>query len=158
MDGAIRAMLAVARAAHSDEPRCEAGYVLETLAAEAATHATVTVECERPTAPLWLAAPQGLVIAALSPLVENATRHAVHNVSLGAARSGRRVVLTVTDDGPGVTAEDLPRIFQPGHSNSGHDGAGLGLALSRRLATSVGGEVRARPVGHGLFELELPEV
>ena len=47
------------------------------------------------------------------------------------------------------------RIFEPGHSTE-PDGSGLGLALSRRLAHSVGGEVDQRDGGHGHFVITIP--
>jgi C4-dicarboxylate-specific signal transduction histidine kinase len=68
-------------------------------------------------------------------------------VHLSARRDGRRVVLIVEDDGPGVAPECVEEIFR---------GKGLGLALARRLAGSVGGRVTAVATGHGRFELDLP--
>jgi signal transduction histidine kinase len=67
------------------------------------------------------------------------------------------VLLHVEDDGDGVDPEDREAIFTPGHT-SAPGGAGLGLALSRRLAHSVGGEVGERGNGHGHFVLSLPRV
>jgi signal transduction histidine kinase len=68
---------------------------------------------------------------------------------------GRRVVLHVVDDGGGVDPAHREMIFEPGHSTAS-EGAGLGLALARRLAHSVGGEVAEQGVGHGHFVLSLP--
>jgi signal transduction histidine kinase len=54
-----------------------------------------------------------------------------------------------------VPPGETDRIFEPGVSASG--GAGLGLALARRLARSCGGELVAHPgPGGGRFELRLP--
>lgn len=146
METAIRTMLQVARSSPDGEAHCDAGTVLETvLASTAAAQASVRVD--RPRQPLGIAAPQAVVCAALSPLVDNALRHAPGQVRLGARRDGRRVVLIVEDDGPGVAPESVEKIFR---------GAGLGLALARRLAGSVGGRVTAVATGHGRFELDLP--
>jgi signal transduction histidine kinase len=49
-------------------------------------------------------------------------------------------VIEVTDDGSGIAAEVLPRIFEP-HFSTRTSGSGLGLAISRRLVESWGGEV-----------------
>ena len=62
-------------------------------------------------------------------------------VAHGVAGSGTRaVVVTVVDDGGGIAAEVLPRIFEP-HFSTRTSGSGLGLAISRRLVESWGGEV-----------------
>ena len=64
-----------------------------------------------------------------------------------AAQNGRvRLAFIVDDTGPGVPAEARTRIFEEfGHADSSdavrHDGAGLGLAVVRKLATAMGGTV-----------------
>lgn len=156
MDGAIRTMLAVARAAHHDEQRCDAAEVLDAVVDRTQAPAQMTVLVERPGRPLWVGAPQAVVSGALSPVVENAVRHGRREVRLTARQRGRRIVITVRDDGPGVDADDLEAIFRPGRGGAHHDGAGLGLALARRLASSAGGQVTAVAAEHGLFELDLP--
>ena len=73
------------------------------------------------------------------------------------------VSLRVTDTGPGIPTERLDDIFEPfvqlGRSlSSGHEGAGLGLAISRDLARAMGGDVTVESVsGKGAtFTLRLP--
>ena len=69
------------------------------------------------------------------------------------------MVYAVEDDGPGVPAEEQERIFEPGARGAGSVGAGLGLALARRLAESVDGAVVAEPNGGGgRFLVRLPAV
>jgi signal transduction histidine kinase len=66
--------------------------------------------------------------------------------------------VTIDDDGPGVAPELVETVFEPGYTTGGaHGGAGLGLALSRRLARAAGGDVRcvASPAG-GSFRVFLP--
>jgi signal transduction histidine kinase len=69
----------------------------------------------------------------------------------------------VVDAGPGVAKEDAARIFEPWvRGRAAHDagvhGAGLGLAVSRRIVEAHGGDIEAVPgVGHGLFQLFLRE-
>jgi signal transduction histidine kinase len=70
-------------------------------------------------------------------------------------RDGRTVVISVLDDGPGVAPGDVDLVFEPGHTTRG-DGAGLGLALSRRMVRSVGGDVVARPGPGGRVEVRVP--
>jgi signal transduction histidine kinase len=147
METAIRTMLQVARSSPDGEARCDAGTVLATVLGSTAGQAHASVRVDDPRQPLGIAAPQAVVCAALSPLVDNAVRHAPGQVRLSARRDGRRVVLIVEDDGPGVAPEAVEEIFR---------GKGLGLALARRLAGSIGGRVTAVATGHGRFELDLP--
>lgn len=78
--------------------------------------------------------------------------------------ANRHLVVSVRDHGPGVAPEDRRRLFRA-FSKSAHEaassapGIGLGLALSRRLARDLGGELLFREPGEGpgaCFELRLP--
>ena len=77
------------------------------------------------------------------------------------ARDGA-IVVTVADDGPGVEPETRAVLFEPGVRSAGvngHRGAGLGLALARRLAKAIGGDVTLAPQAPGAgaqFEVRLP--
>ncbi|CAM5723204.1 Adaptive-response sensory-kinase SasA [Streptomyces alboniger] len=84
----------------------------------------------------------------VSPLLANALRYATSAVAVSAMQLPGGVRIDVTDDGPGVPEEFLDDLFQPGRRadpGDGHDGAGLGLPLARRLARTVGGEVSHDP-------------
>jgi len=76
---------------------------------------------------------------------------------------GRRAVVTVRDDGPGVPASEGRRLFRPFHKSAteaahSQPGVGLGLALSRRLAKALGGSLQLTNPGEpgAEFRLELP--
>ncbi len=96
----------------------------------------------------------------LHPVVENAVRYGRGEVRVRVARDGSSVLFAVDDNGPGVTTEEQDTIFEPavrgsaGRSTS--SGAGLGLALSRRLARAVSGDVEAQPGAGGHFVVRLP--
>ena len=68
-------------------------------------------------------------------------------------------VLIVADDGPGISGELLPRIFDA-YMTTRPGGSGVGLALVRDIAMRAGGTVRARSSeGEGSrFEVRLPRV
>ncbi|MCW2813982.1 MAG: hypothetical protein JWN84_1437 [Nocardioides sp.] len=99
--------------------------------------------------------PVALSVRAISPVLENARRLASRVVvSTGPSRPGY-VDLYIDDDGPGVPPEERESIFIPGRTTG--TGAGLGLALSRRVARSMGGDVRVDdgPL-HTRFVVTLP--
>jgi signal transduction histidine kinase len=79
-------------------------------------------------------------------------------------QSGDFLEIAVTDTGPGIRAEDLGRLFKEfvqleTTQAQSHEGAGLGLALTRRLVELHGGEIRAESEGPGrgsTFRVRLP--
>jgi signal transduction histidine kinase len=102
---------------------------------------------------------------ALTNVVENAVRHARTRVDVAVRRAAGdgAIVVEVADDGPGFAPADLPHVFEPlfrgdraRHANGA--GAGLGLAIARRLARAHGGDIAAenRPEGGARVTLTLP--
>ena len=102
-------------------------------------------------------------------LIDNAAKYAPSTddaiVSLAVNQVGTRVELHVRDRGPGVPPRERRRIFEPFAKSSRHaagtqPGVGLGLALCRRLARSLGGELELREPSDGQqgsdFVLTLP--
>jgi two-component system, OmpR family, sensor kinase len=104
-----------------------------------------------------VAADEQLVCRMLQPVVENACRYGRSSVAISIDRAGGTVTYTIRDDGPGVDADDVERIFEPGVRAQPGPGSGLGLPLARRLAESVGGVISARADdAGGVFTVELP--
>jgi two-component system phosphate regulon sensor histidine kinase PhoR len=87
-------------------------------------------------------------------LVENAIRYAGPGATftLSVLEEGDSVVLTGADDGPGVSEEDLPRLFERFYRSDrarASRGTGLGLAIVKHVIASAGGSAEAfnRPEG-----------
>ncbi|MFI9788244.1 sensor histidine kinase [Kitasatospora sp. NPDC051984] len=83
-------------------------------------------------------------------LLDNAARHAHGRVAVRLTVAGGWAHLTVEDDGPGIPAADRERVFERfvrlDDARDRHSGgAGLGLALVRTIAHSLGGTVAAKP-------------
>ncbi|MEU6140159.1 HAMP domain-containing sensor histidine kinase [Streptomyces sp. NPDC047081] len=111
--------------------------------------------------PLVAGVPPALLERIVSPLIANACRYARTRVTVRAERAPDGVRVEVVDDGPGVPASFTGQLFEPGRRadpGDGHGGAGLGLALARRLARSAGGEVTYDPghTGGARFVVSLP--
>ncbi|GAA3377463.1 HAMP domain-containing sensor histidine kinase [Streptomyces sannanensis] len=105
--------------------------------------------------------PAALLERIVSPLLDNALRHARSHVEVLASPRPGGVGVEVVDDGPGVPYSFTAQLFHPGRRadpGDGHDGAGLGLSLARRLARSAGGDVfyDARHTPGAKFVVSLP--
>ena len=108
-----------------------------------------------------------LVDQILSNLVDNAVKYASsapdRRIHLDVVPTGRWLTLNVRDHGPGLHPKVIRRLFRP-FSKSARDaaqsapGVGLGLALSRRLARTLGGDLRLLENGSlgACFSLTVP--
>jgi signal transduction histidine kinase len=116
-------------------------------------------------APEWVQADRQRLQQVLLNLLTNAIKYnragGKVTVSIDPS-SGGHLRLTVRDTGPGIAADKLDRLFTPfdrlGAEESGIEGNGLGLAISRRLVEAMDGEVGVESVeGEGsAFWVELP--
>jgi len=120
----------------------------------------VEVRCESAGDLCANAAPQDLERILLNLLGNSAKAMSAGGVVTIAARREERgesaqAVLTIEDDGPGIPADVLGRLFQPFTTTGG---TGLGLYLSREAARRLGGELTAenRPEGGARFMLRVP--
>lgn len=113
---------------------------------------------------LLVAADPDVIRRILANLLDNAARYGGPTVHIRVTTSGseREAVLDVADDGPGIAAADIERIFEPFYrvrADAGSpDGTGLGLALARSLAERDGGRltVESRLGAGSKFRLALP--
>jgi two-component system phosphate regulon sensor histidine kinase PhoR len=105
---------------------------------------------------------------ALRNLLENAANYAPEGgqIVLATVRRGDRILLTVSDRGPGIAVSDLPRVFErfyradKARARGSRDpgGTGLGLAIVKHLVGLHGGKVTAAnaPEGGAIFTVDLP--
>ena len=104
----------------------------------------------------------GRLIQLLSNLLGNATRFSPPNATIiiRAVRCSHGVEVSVKDSGPGIAAENVPRVFDrfwQGHGQS-HAGVGLGLAICKGIVDAHGGRIWVvSKVGRGTtFYFEIP--
>ena len=105
-----------------------------------------------------------LTAAALSHLLENAAQYAPPgspiDVTAGAATNG--LTIRVRDHGPGLSADDVPRVFERfyrGRQSASHTaGTGMGLSIASGLVAAQGGRVSAEnaPDGGAIFTIAVP--
>jgi signal transduction histidine kinase len=108
-----------------------------------------------PGGPLWTVGDPSALRRVLDNLVANAVRHAASKVELAASRAADRLVVTVTDDGPGIPAADRDRVFDrftrlDDARTRDAGGTGLGLAIVRELVRMHAGSVILSDAGPGL--------
>jgi two-component system sensor histidine kinase MprB len=149
--------------ARGEEPRADAEEVrLDVLVSEVGERR----RRRTPATPLWMELEPSIVTGvparlerAVGNLIDNAVKYSPPGEPVEVRlRAG---VLEVRDHGPGISAEDLPHIFDRfyrGAEARGQPGSGLGLAIVRQVAVQQGGSVTAEAAAGGgtLMRLELP--
>jgi signal transduction histidine kinase len=144
------------------------------LAALAGTAITLTVDVDGGARPVWLTGED--LTRVLVNLVRNASEAmpsggriqiALHELPASAGAVDV-LVLTVEDNGPGISEETLAKVFESGYTTRGKGTAaagswagshrGLGLAITRSIVEAAGGRILAcnRPECGARFEIELP--
>jgi signal transduction histidine kinase len=100
---------------------------------------------------------------ALRNLLDNAERHAASQITLSLGEVNGQAVLTITDDGPGISAENAERVFErfgrlDEARSSETGGTGLGLAIARDIVERHDGSIQLTRIdGPGAsFEVRLP--
>ncbi|HWA00977.1 MAG TPA: ATP-binding protein [Caulobacterales bacterium] len=102
-----------------------------------------------------------LVERLLRNLVSNALRHGGGEAHIAVEARGARVFVTVSDNGPGIPAEEQARIFEEFvrlDGRAGAEGLGLGLAIVKRIVELLGAtiELRSSPGEGSAFTVGLP--
>ncbi|HSS35281.1 MAG TPA: GAF domain-containing protein [Patescibacteria group bacterium] len=164
LDSMVDSILASLRVLREEPPRLEpidvaavVDGILESLGAILRRHQLVATFDDRP---LLAVGSAELLGRLLEYLLENAAKYApaAGRIEVFGWREGGRVLLAVTDDGPGIPAEWRERIFEPFvRRDDSPRGAGIGLFAARHLARAMHGELRLEdrlPAG-SQFVLEL---
>lgn len=143
-----------------------AARVVEVLQATSRLH---RIELEAP-APVSVIADRRRIHEVLTNLVENAIKYSpdggtvtVRVTCSPQAADGGMALVTVTDQGVGISADDLPRIFERFYQGNlppyrGRRGMGLGLAIAREIVVRHGGQmwVQSEPDRGSVFSFSLP--
>ncbi len=133
----------------------------------AACQLTLECQCDPQTGDRVLETDATAVEQILFNLTDNACKYAgaVSNparLDLSVDATSREVIFQFRDFGPGVSRKEQRKLFRPFHKSAmeaahSQPGVGLGLALSRRLAKALGGNLRFEPANPGAqFSLTLP--
>ena len=166
--GLVDTMRRLGRGGSGPAPReavdvCELALEVTTLLQREAGRADVTLRVEpQPGAPKLTA-----VRDHLQQVLLNLGLNAIHassaggevRIRVGADPSGEALCLEVSDDGAGISEEDLDRVFDPFFTTKGPDqGTGLGLMICHRLVSDHGGaiEVVSREGEGTTFRVRLP--
>ena len=132
---------------------------LVAAAVERARRHAPAVTFEAELEPCVVSGARGRLDRAVATLLDNAVKWSPPGAAVEVClRDGE---LTVRDHGPGIAAEDLPRVFDRFYRSAaarGQEGSGLGLAIVRHVAEGHGGSVEAEPAAGGgtLLRLVLP--
>lgn len=166
MSRILETLMAAARAdAEPERGRSDALALLDTLQetwTEPFAQAHIRLEMAEPHTPLTLGVGADVVEQIVAPLLDNARDYAQEAVHVEIAQRNGRVAIEISDDGPGVSEDEQASIFEPGVRGTGSKdraGAGLGLALARRLARAVDGDIELGPppaAGGATFVVYLP--
>jgi len=163
IERSLRAFLDYARPPRLEPKACDLADVVRDAAALTRARADqqlVAVRLDLPTTTVPLHADAEQLRQVVLNLLLNAIDVMPNGgeVSVAVAHpDGRCAELTVADGGPGISAQVLPRLFEP--FVSGKDtGLGLGLVVSKRIVEDHGGTIRGenRPGGGATFVVRLP--
>jgi two-component system sensor histidine kinase CpxA len=162
----VNELLSFSKSSLGQAVKAPENVLLLTLVDEVAGMEAIPAHCLRLSLPrdLSVNAVPDLLRRAVSNILRNARLHAPDSdIEITAARKGNGVILTIADQGPGVPADSLPRLFDPFYRvDTSRDrqtgGTGLGLAIVKTCMDTCGGTVTVNNrEPHGLiFELELP--
>jgi two-component system sensor histidine kinase CiaH len=124
------------------------------------------ISIEETVPPIKVMADKASLVQAVVVLLDNAIKYssAGSSVKVDGAHKGKHVVFRVSDEGPGVNADDIPHIFDrfyradKSRNQMQTEGYGIGLALAKKIIDQHGGEISVVSTeGKGAtFSIKLP--
>jgi signal transduction histidine kinase len=135
-----------------------------TVAAAREMSSTRQIHLDVADEPLWVNADPERLQQVLHNLIDNAATASPPDapIEVASIRRGQRVVVTVRDNGPGLSAEDCERVFEKFVRGRGAHtvGTGLGLYISQQIVHAHDGTISAEnaPDGGAIFTLDVPLV
>ena len=127
--------------------------------------ANIQFECNLPTDLGTVDIDTETLRPALINLLENAMEACIedpsdkkHLIRFDVWGEETQVVFEVSDNGPGIEADQVPKIFRLFYSSKGHKGTGIGLFITRKVILKHGGRitVNTQPGGGARFKVILP--
>src|SRR5215468_731839 len=131
---------------------------LTLLASRPGTKITRTLAHDLPPVAVDAVQIQQVVVNLVRNAIDAAKDAETPDVRVATGLAEGAVLMTVEDNGPGIPAESMPDLFKAFSSSKG-SGLGLGLAISRTIAQTHGGDLKVDPGGNGrgaCFTLQLP--
>lgn len=141
---------------------------LKTLILDIIQHSSYMLDCKNivlmhDLMPVYVRGNERLLIQAIENIVRNAIKYTPKEgtieINLYEDQIQRRAIMTITDDGPGMTAETQSRIFERFYKSTAHtDSNGLGLAITHDIMKHHQGTVtvQSQPTEGTTFILKLP--
>jgi two-component system, OmpR family, sensor histidine kinase CssS len=96
-----------------------------------------------------------LLTMIVNNLVSNSLRYAKSNITISASIISNRFVLTVQDDGDGISTQDLPYIFERFYKGK-NGNSGLGLSIVHRCVELLKGEISVENKNGAIFIVKIP--
>jgi len=96
------------------------------------------------------------ILHILTNLISNALKYCIKNVVTTISTNSHWLQFIVSDDGPGISDEMLPHVFDPFVKEPNSQGSGLGLAVARTLTFHLGGTIEASNHANSQLCVKLP--
>ncbi|MDF3002796.1 MAG: signal transduction histidine kinase [Bacillota bacterium] len=96
-----------------------------------------------------------LLAQAVINTLSNCVKHARGTVTAALFAEGCNAVIQISDDGDGISAEDLPHIFERFYKGKGGN-FGLGLSIAKSAVEFMGGSITAYNSNGAVFEIRIP--